>query len=517
VPAGMLGAAAPCGAAAMLGTAAPRGRVMARTTALWRGVQQGIRKFGVTPQPIQVSMAALRARQPKDLLRSDVYATTPPEDLTPSTLVKLSEERAITDPARILQVYRRHMAGSGDADVSVLIRAFVQLGFLFDPNSFFATADRQFLTAHKHFKWLAHDLAAARQQIPSAAAPVLLYAMACLEYRSAPLLAALMESVEAHLHLWRVEVLSLVLHSMASLGLGSAHEEESICVDLEEGASMDFSQLFRLLVHELEQRAAGGAFGGDHPEASLQDWSRAAFALAMAGLWDAPSSGGGYLLPILVANACAEVNGRPELDGSGWAQFFLYQTLYCADVEKPASEEEIKRAMPMWIQERLHHRWLDSIVLHAQPQGADQMQRDVDASLRRTNTQALLNCSVGRDWDEQHCWFAGHLLEPKVALECDSMLPLGPGRPRPSGWLAMKSRVMKKMGYTVVTMHKCFWDKLTEDQKDEQILRLRASVGYKHNQELERSLQRTRQSAHTYKGREKKEKDWKREPAPPSE
>jgi len=171
----------------------------------------------------------------------------------------------------------------------------------------------------------------------------------------------------------------------------------------------------------------------------------------------------------------------------------------------------------MWIQERLHERWLDSIVLPAQPQGADKMQRDVDASLQRTNTQALLNCSVGRDWDEQHCWFAGFLLEPKIALECDSMLPLGPGRPRSSGWLSLKSRLLKKMGYTVVTMHRCFWEKLTEDQKDEQIRRLRVQCGYKHNQELERREKKIRQTPHTYKGLEPKKKEWQPEPQPRSE
>lgn len=32
-------------------------------------------------------------------------------------------------------------------------------------------------------------------------------------------------------------------------------------------------------------------------------------------------------------------------------------------------------------------------------------------------SEALLNCSFGRDWDEQHCWFAGFLLEPKVRHE----------------------------------------------------------------------------------------------------
>ncbi|CAE8639947.1 unnamed protein product [Polarella glacialis] len=187
------------------------------------------------------------------------------------------------------------------------------------------------------------------------------------------------------------------------------------------------------------------------------------------------------------------------------------------DVEKPACEEAVKRAMPMWVQEWLHHRWLDNIVLQAQPQGADQMQRDVDLSLKRTNTQALLNCSCGRDWDEQHCWFAGFMLEPQVAIECDSMLPLGPGRPRPSGWIALKTRILRKIGLQVVTLHHSFWNHLSEDQKDEQIIRIRADVGYKHSKELEKRQKKIRQEPYTYKGIETKRKDWTPQAAPPSD
>jgi len=163
----------------------------------------------------------------------------------------------------------------------------------------------------------------------------------------------------------------------------------------------------------------------------------------------------------------------------------------------------------MWIQERLHERWLNDIVLLAQPQGADKMQRDVDAALRRTNTQALLNCSVGREWDEQHCWFAHFKLDPKIALECDSVLPLGPGRPRPSGWQSLKARLFTAMGYRVVTLHSCMWDKLSEDQKDEQMFRLRIEVGYVHDRDLEKKQRKIRQQAHTYKGIETKKKEWK--------
>mmetsp|Transcript_50520 Transcript_50520/g.94352 ORF Transcript_50520/g.94352 Transcript_50520/m.94352 type:complete len:114 (+) Transcript_50520:1-342(+) len=105
-------------------------------------------------------------------------------------------------------------------------------------------------------------------------------------------------------------------------------------------------------------------------------------------------------------------------------------------------------------------------------------------------------------------------MEPRVAVECDSMLPLGPGRPRPSGWLGLKSRVARKMGLRVVTLHDCFWTHLTEDQKDEQILRIRAQVGYRHNKDLEQRRKPLRQEPHTYKGIETKRKEWTPQPAP---
>ena len=66
--------------------------------------------------------------------------------------------------------------------------------------------------------------------------------------------------------------------------------------------------------------------------------------------WRRP--GGVPILPIFVARACEQLTTKEELTASGWAQFFLYQTIYCADVEKPSCEEAVKRAMPMWIQER---------------------------------------------------------------------------------------------------------------------------------------------------------------------
>ncbi|CAE7749007.1 SETD4 [Symbiodinium pilosum] len=460
-----------------------------------------------------VSMEALRARQPKELLQTDVFRTVPPHDLTPTDLADLASAQVLTDPAKVLDVYQRHVS-SGGADSAVLIRAFAQLGFLFDPNSFFSTADRQLLTKHKQFRSLAHDLWKVRHELPDAVAPLLLYSMACMDYRCVPLLPHLLDAVERSLTNFRVEALSLLLHSIASLGLGG---EQVIFDEVDGSRTRDYGPLCAMVIQELGRRAL---LEEDDPDSggSVHDWSRAAFGVVMSGLYDVSETANDYpVLPLLIVRACEQLQDKSELEQSGWAQFFLYQTLYCVDVEKPTCEEAVKRAMPMWIQELLHHRWLDSIVIHAQPQGADQMQRDVDMCLQRTNTQALLNCSFGREWDEQHCWFAGFMMEPKVALECDSMLPLGPGRPRPSGWVGLKSRIARKIGLRVVTLHECFWAHLTEDQKDEQMLRIRAQVGYTHNKEMEQRRKKIRQKAHTYKGIESKRSDWTRQPAPPSD
>eukprot|EP00927_Polykrikos_kofoidii_P021603 TRINITY_DN20397_c0_g1_i1.p1 TRINITY_DN20397_c0_g1~~TRINITY_DN20397_c0_g1_i1.p1 ORF type:complete len:576 (-),score=100.80 TRINITY_DN20397_c0_g1_i1:185-1747(-) len=459
-------------------------------------------------------MKSLRARQPKDLLQSDVFTSTPPDDLEPQALEDLAKPETMTDPAKVLNVYRQYLAHGDRPTAAVSMRAFVQLGFLFDPNSFFSTADKQRLTSHDHFRNVAYDLAQAKNDIPDAAAPVLLYAMTCLEYRCVPVLPTLLDAVERNLSQWRTEVLSLILHSLVSLGLagGNGSEAEVFFAIGNGNSSRDYGHLCSRIAGELGRRAlipSGLAEGGG--EASLHDWSRAAFSLAMANLYDAPSSCGGLALPAILAKTCEDINKRDVLDNSGWAQFFIYQTLYGADVEHPANEIEIKRSVPMWIQERLHDRWLDSIVLQAQPQGADDLQRDVDMALKRTNTQALINCSAGREWDEQHCWFAGFLLQPRVSIECDGLMPLGPGRPRQSGLLSMKSRILKKMGFTVVTIHRCFWERLSDDQKDEQVLRLRSHVGYVHDQELEKKLRRPRQTAHTYKGIESKKSDWRPE------
>eukprot|EP00913_Durusdinium_trenchii_P033487 g31352.t1 len=197
--------------------------------------------------------------------------TVPPEDMTPSDLADLASAEVATNPAKVLEIYRRHVQ-SGGMDATVLIRAFAQLGFLFDPNSFFSSADRQILTRHRDFRCLAHDLWKVRADLPDAVVPLL-------------------------------------------MRLG-----------------------------ELANRDADD-------ETTVHDWARAAFALVMSNHCDAEGPSGVPVLPLFVSRACQLLATKTELENSGWAQFFLYQTLYCVDVEKPACEEAVKRAMPMWIQE----------------------------------------------------------------------------------------------------------------------------------------------------------------------
>ncbi len=261
-----------------------------------------------------------------------------------------------------------------------------------------------------------------------------------------------------------------------------------------------------------------------------QFWGLALFACVRMDHWDTHMGD-------FMASATLSLESRQEVDDCGWLGFNLYQTLYVADCLKPReptkyvensvvensvdekcspngarilSEEkttsdnttadtsrgeargearrdleyEVKRACPMWVQERLHESWLDGTLLKAQPQGSDYLQLDVEKALNRTDTQASINTSVGRQSDEQHCFFAGHLLlgyPHNIALEYDGTTPLGPDRPRTSGNLSLKQRLLSRVfGLKTATIHRVFWERLNEDEKDEQILRLRAQLGYEH-------------------------------------
>ena len=121
---------------------------------------------------------------------------------------------------------------------------------------------------------------------------------------------------------------------------------------------------------------------------------------------------------------------------------------------------------------------------------------------------------MGRLDDEQHCLFAGHLLKvgdrtvrrenrssPKsdaleslgstrvvssAAIETNSLLPLSDGSFKTSGWLRWKTRLMKKMGMKVAVLNGFEWRHLSEEQKEQQVLKLRAELGYIHDAQVEK-------------------------------
>lgn len=60
-------------------------------------------------------------------------------------------------------------------------------------------------------------------------------------------------------------------------------------------------------------------------------------------------------------------------------------------------------------------------------QGSEVLQKKVEDCLERIEfPDALINCSGGRDWDEQHCWFSGHFIKSRnLTIHYDYMIPLG--------------------------------------------------------------------------------------------
>jgi hypothetical protein len=399
--------------------------------------------------------SVLDLRVPKELkkvLVREERSAIPPGELWKhyASMVQSSQG----DPGTIMDAVRDYMRSDDDVDVRFLVTALAELGSSFDPNSFWATGDKQILTRNMYFKFLISDLIEGKSSISGDQASLILYSLACLEYRPARLMPHLMSLVRDNLGSWSLEVLSNLAWSISSLNVS----DQTIVKELLSEAITRF---------------------GEYPETgSVHDWSQLAFACTVSGEYE---SGCAKFL----ANACSRLRTTAHLDRSGWAQFWIYQTLYCVDVEKPSNTMEIQKAVPMWIQERLHFRWLDGILTTCQPQGADLFQLDVDAALKRTNTQALINCSVARETDDHPCWFVGHKLNPKIALEYNSALPDEAGQFETSGWLALKKRILARLGYTTVVLNQRSWNRLTEQQKDEQIMLIRLKLGYSHDANLE--------------------------------
>lgn len=60
-------------------------------------------------------------------------------------------------------------------------------------------------------------------------------------------------------------------------------------------------------------------------------------------------------------------------------------------------------------------------------QGSEILQREAQACFERMEFyEPLINCSAGREWDEQHCWFSGHFLKSRnLTIHYDYLQPMG--------------------------------------------------------------------------------------------
>lgn len=446
---------------------------------------------------------------PKGLKKIKFFQSTPPNDLTKSFHQKLN--KCYSNPRTILKVYKEFTDVDDYPNYRWLVRCFCQLANTFGFNSFWSTRDKQVMHSIPLFKYLVFDLIERQHLIEPLHVPRLLYSLACLEYRSWHLLPMLMNHLDQHLHRWTLPVLCHMALLLAIMGVGDSQVGTNQFGPVDNLSSPDFTGLVERIALEASRRyllfsrstdfptdnattnttTTSSTLGdnytdttncdvcsGEGVEGSPFDWAGLAFSLTINQLYSLRDAKDNCILAECLRLACSQLN-MENLSHSGWVQYYLYQCLYCCDCEKPDTEVAIKRAVPLNVQQSLHIRWLDGILLNAQPQGSEKLQLNVDEVLARVEAKdALINCSVGRSWDEQHCWFGGHVIKSKnLVLEYDHLMPLGPARPKTSGILQLKRRLFNLFGFSVATIHRCYWDALADHDKDEQIRQLLGSFG----------------------------------------
>lgn len=131
------------------------------------------------------------------------------------------------------------------------------------------------------------------------------------------------------------------------------------------------SNIIDLLFNEVLRR--------DPSDASMFDWALLAYSLLLTNRYEwcvrewpcldvvrRPSQTES-VLPLFLERLCDKLT-LETLPLSGWMQYIIYLTLYCTDVERPLNESAIKKSVPFEFQESLHIRWLNEILVHAQPQ-----------------------------------------------------------------------------------------------------------------------------------------------------
>ncbi|ORM40472.1 uncharacterized protein BXIN_1844 [Babesia sp. Xinjiang] len=395
----------------------------------------------------------LESFEPRSLRRLKVFDSTPPDDIRRVYFEKLTSN--YSNPRSILKLYRSYIAVDDYPSYSWLVRCLCQLGNAFSFNSFWSPFDRQALVGLPLFKYLIFDLIERKRYLHPRHAPRVLFALTALDYRCWQLLPDIIDLVESHLEQWRLPTLSCLIFCCVQLGLHN--------VPLG-GTSTSNSSVVDLLFNEVLRR--------DPADASGFDWALLSYCLVLTNRYEWPSKCESAL-PLFLQRACMTLS-LETLPLSGWVQYMLYLTLYCTDVERPQNETAIKQSVPFEFQESLHTRWLNDILVHAQPQGSEQLQKDVDSVLEGLGiTEGLINCSVGREDDEQHCLFAGHVFpNRRLCFEYNYLQCRPDGEPVEGGLISFRRRIFRNCGYNVAVLHKGQWDCLSLSDKEEQLLRI---------------------------------------------
>lgn len=404
----------------------------------------------------------------------DLFDFIPPDNFVSSYFQKL--DTCYSNPRSILRLYKDYIEKEDYPNYNWLIRCFCQLANVFGFNSFWSVKDKQAIHELKLFKFLVYDLIERKELIQGRHCPRLLYAMCCLDYRCYFLLPTILELIEMHLERYRIPTLCMISFCLTYLGMTNQ--------DIQFGNEPNLSRSYNVLVQVLQCIYK-------RKEEITKDCSSfclslLSYVLVLNGMYEFPYEDTQFL-PELLHQACSYLT-KENIPESGWVQYFLYIILYCTDVEKPSNEIEIKKNVPYYIQEYLHFKWLDHILITAQNQGTENMQMEVEQLIQKLQLKNFfINLSVGRPIDEQHCFFTSHFYKPlNLCIEYDYLNPIGTGRPLVSGILSFKNRIFKKFNFNVVNFHKCFWDQLTSEQKESQLLRLMKTFEEKDKEQRNR-------------------------------
>ncbi|ANQ07363.1 Uncharacterized protein PCOAH_00017060 [Plasmodium coatneyi] len=397
----------------------------------------------------------------------DLFDFVPPENFVSSYFEKL--DKCYSNPRSILRLYKDYIEKEDYPNYNWLVRCFCQLANVFGFNSFWSVKDKEAIHELKLFKFLVYDLIERKERIKARHCPRLLYAMSCLDYRCYYLLPTILELIEMDLDKFRVPTLSMMSFCLSYLGLTN----QEVQFGSHDNLSRGYNLIEKILTNIYNRK--------DEAKGDMTNfcWSLLAYVIVVNNMYEFPLKDhimpNGYttFLPEILKNACDGLT-KENIAESGWIQYYLYMTLYCCDVEKPSNERIIKESVPYFIQEYLHLKWLDNILITAQNQGSEKMQLEMENIIQKLQLKNFfINLSVGRKIDEQHCFFTSHFYKPlNLCIEYDYFHPIGFNRPLVSGTISLKNRIFKKLNFNVVNIHKCFWDTLTEEQKESQLVRV---------------------------------------------